>query len=42
MVREKIEAAWETTGTLLTGGSFDQVIARYRELVADNERRLSA
>ena len=42
MVQEKVEAAWEMTGTLLSGGSPDQVIARYRELVADNTRRLSA
>ena len=42
MVQEKVAAAMEMTGTLLSGGSPGQVIARYREIVADNTRRLSA
>lgn len=41
MVSEKVVAAMEAATTLLTGGSHDQIIARYRELVADNTRRLS-
>lgn len=42
MVTEKVCAAVEAGTTLLTGGSPDAVIARYRALVADNTRRLSA
>ena len=42
MVSEKIGAAIEATGTLMTGGSPETVIARYREHVAANTRRLSA
>ena len=42
MVSEKILAAIEATGTLMTGGSFEQVIARYREHVAFNTKRLLA
>lgn len=42
MVGEKVVAAMEAANTLLAGGSHDQVIARYRELVADNTRRLTA
>ncbi|SOR28637.1 conserved protein of unknown function [Methylorubrum extorquens] len=42
MVGEKVVAAMEAANTLMTGGSHDQVIARYRELVADNTRRLTA
>ncbi len=42
MVGEKVCAAMEAGTTLLTGGSADKVIARYRELVADNTRRLMA
>jgi hypothetical protein len=41
MVGEKIVAAMEAGTTLLTGGSADQVIARYRELVAANTQRLT-
>lgn len=40
MVGEKVVAAMEAANTLLTRGSHDQVIARYRERVADNTRRL--
>ncbi len=42
MVGEKVVAAMEAANTLMAGGSQDQVIARYRELVADNTRRLTA
>ena len=42
MVGEKIVAAMEAANTLLAGGTHDQVVARYRELVADNTRRLTA
>lgn len=42
MVGEKVVAGMEAANTIMTGGSHDQVIARYRELVADNTRRLTA
>jgi hypothetical protein len=42
MVGEKVVAATEAVDTLLAGGTHDQVLARYRELVADNARRLAA
>ena len=42
MVQEKVAASMEMTRTLLAGGSPEKVIARYREIVADNTRRLSA
>ncbi|KAB1069951.1 hypothetical protein [Methylobacterium planeticum] len=42
MVSEKMWAAFEATGTLMLGGTPDQVIARYREHVAENTRRLKA
>ncbi len=42
MVGEKVVAAMEATTTLMTGGSAEQVVARYRELVADNTQRLTA
>ncbi len=42
MVGEKVVAAMEATNTLMAGGTHDQVVARYRELVADNTRRLTA
>ncbi|MGX9981556.1 hypothetical protein [Methylobacterium fujisawaense] len=42
MVGEKVVAAMEAANTLLAGGTHDQVVARYRELVAGNTRRLSA
>ena len=42
MVAEKIDAALEATGTLMRGGSPETVIARYREHVAANTKRLSA
>jgi hypothetical protein len=42
MVAEKIDAAMEATGTLITGGSPETVIARYREHVAANTKRLTA
>ncbi|ACS38859.1 MULTISPECIES: hypothetical protein [Methylorubrum] len=42
MVLEKIAAATEATTTLLTGGSHEDVVARYREHVAANTERLRA
>lgn len=42
MVAEKIDAAIEAAGTLMMGGSPETVIARYREHVAANTKRLSA
>ena len=42
MVAEKVSAALEAAGTLLTGGSPETVIARYREHVAANTTPLSA
>jgi hypothetical protein len=42
MVGEKVVAAMEAANTLLAGGSHNTIIARYRELVAPNTRRLSA
>lgn len=41
MVGEKVVAAMEAANTLLAGGSQGQVISRYREIVADNTRRLT-
>lgn len=42
MVGEKVVAAMEAANTLMTGGNYGEVVARYRELDADNTRRLSA
>ena len=42
MVIEKVHAANEAMTTLLFGGSPEMVIARYREHVAANTKRLSA
>ncbi len=42
MVGEKVVAAMEAANTLMAGGTRGQVVARYRELVADNTRRLTA
>ncbi|SFE91215.1 MULTISPECIES: hypothetical protein [Methylobacterium] len=42
MVGEKVVAAMEAANTLMTGGSHDDVITRYRDLVAANVRRLTA
>lgn len=42
MVSEKISAAMEAAGSLMTGNSPDAVVARYREHVAENTKRLSA
>lgn len=42
MVSEKVVAAMEAANTLVAGGSHNQVIARYRELVAANVQRLAA
>lgn len=42
MVGEKVVAAMEASNTLLAGGTYDQVVSRYRQLVADNTLRLTA
>ena len=42
MVIEKVHAAGEAMTTLMFGGSLETVIARYREHVAANTKRLSA
>lgn len=42
MVFEKIAAAIEANTTLLTGGTHETVVARYRQHVAANIERLSA
>lgn len=42
MVTEKVQAAGEAMTTLMLGGSPETVIARYREHVAFNAKRLSA
>ncbi len=41
MVNEKIAAGMEAAMTLMTGGTIDTVIGRYREQVADNTTRLT-
>ena len=41
MMREKFDAMWEATASLMTGASAATVIGRYREHVAANARRLS-
>ncbi|GLS62478.1 hypothetical protein GCM10007888_08590 [Methylobacterium oxalidis] len=41
MVSEKVSALIEASGTLMTGGSPDTVVARYREHVAANTKRLT-
>jgi hypothetical protein len=41
MVSEKMWVAFEATGTMMLGGTPDQVIARYREHVAENTKRLT-
>lgn len=41
MVIQKIQARIEAAGTLMMGGSPEFVIARYREYVAANTKRLS-
>lgn len=42
MVSEKISALIEMTGSLMLGGSLDAVVARYREHVAENAKRLTS
>lgn len=41
MISEKINASIEAAGSLMLGGSTDAVVARYRELIADNTQRLT-
>lgn len=40
MVREKIDAAFEATVSLMTGASGSEIVHRYREHVAANTKRL--
>ncbi|PNG24686.1 hypothetical protein [Methylocella silvestris] len=40
MVKEKIDAGFEAISTLIAGGSFDEVVCRYREHVSANADRL--
>ena len=40
MVSEKFEAAFEATASLMAGASGEQIVARYRQHVAVNAKRL--
>src|SRR4051794_25980009 len=40
MVREKIDAAFEATVSLMTGASGSEIVHRYRQHVAGNTKRL--
>ena len=42
MISEKISASIEATSSLMLGGSLDAVVARYREHVAENTKRLTS
>jgi hypothetical protein len=42
MVSEKISASIEASGSLMMGCSLDAVVARYREHVAENTKRLTS
>ena len=42
MIGEKVLAALEAANTVMSGGGHGEVVARYRELVAANARRLTA
>ena len=42
MVKEKVDAMFEATASLIAGASTADIIGRYREHVAANARRLSA
>jgi hypothetical protein len=42
MVTEKVAAGMEAAVTLMTGGSLDTVVGRYREQVAANAERLTS
>ena len=41
MISEKISASIEAAGSLMLGGSPNAVVARYREHVAENTKRLT-
>jgi hypothetical protein len=41
MVREKVDAAFEATGRLMTGASGETIVRGYRKRVAANAKRLS-
>ena len=40
MVKEKIDAAFEASASLMTGASGDKIVHRYRQHVAANAKRL--
>ena len=40
MVREKIDAAFEASASLMAGASGDEIVRRYRRRVAANAKRL--
>jgi hypothetical protein len=40
MISEKVDAAFEAKASLIAGASGDEIIHRYRHLVAVNARRL--
>ncbi len=42
MISEKISASIEAAGSMMLGGSPDALVARYREHVAENTKRLTA
>ncbi|WP_128565162.1 hypothetical protein [Methylobacterium crusticola] len=42
MVTEKIGAAIEAAGALMSGGSAETIVSRYREHMAANTKRLTA
>ena len=42
MISEKVDAAWEASATLITGGSSAKMIAQYRKRVAANHKRLNS
>jgi hypothetical protein len=42
MIAEKISASIEAVGSVMLGASPDAVVARYREHVADNAKRLTS
>ena len=41
MISEKISASIEAAGSMMLGGSPDALVARYREHVAENTKRLT-
>ena len=41
MVNEKVDAAFEAAASLIKGASGDEIVHRYRQLVALNAKRLN-